>query len=255
MKRTFLFSLCILFMALVSGCGNEYGTKLSFGAGELFYKNEVTKADAEKLGNYLLAEGFFDERAPRSVQLLFHEGSYIFRMVTNEELQQDPDLARTMRFVSMDMAADVFEGANVDIELTDDLFNTIKTIPSPGARVDRGTVRIYRMNEVDETQSNQVTDYLLQIGFIGEKPMSICYGIEGDDFLYELVTQENAEFDNEIVQANKTIAGLISVTVLANKPVKMNFLDESFAVKSTYPYEEIRNAYLNFVASDSLAQE
>lgn len=240
----------MVFTAFVfNGCGmfSEHGTKLNFGAGELYYKDGITAEEADKLGKYLLVQGFFDDENPKSAQITKRNDTYVFRMVTQDDYIKDASFERTIRFASMDFSADVFNGAKVDVELTDDQLVTQKTVTSPGSRTERATATIYRLNEVDAATAQKVTDYLEKIGFIGTKPITIVYGIEGDDFVYEILTAEGAEKNADVVDANKAIAGLISSEVLNNKPIRMHFLAEDFTIRAGYPFEEIQMSYTNFI--------
>lgn len=242
MKNKILSSLLVLFLLFIQGCGlfPDYGSKLKFGAGELFYKDGVTKDEAEKLGNYLLYEGFFDEEEPKSVQLVKREDVYVFRMVTASDFIADPEFERTILFAGMDFSADVFSNSPVDIELTDELFKTQKTIKSAGVRKKYGKAYVYRFHPVEDSTADKVTEYLMRIGFIGKKDMSLAYDIQNDTFLYQMVTKEGAENDTPVAEANMAIAGFLSKEVLENKPVELHFLRPDFTLKRIFTYEEIQ---------------
>jgi hypothetical protein len=65
-------------MLLLVGLGcNQYGTKLEFNGGELYYTNNVTEAETKKLGEYLVKEGFFDG-VRKTVQLDESGATYQF---------------------------------------------------------------------------------------------------------------------------------------------------------------------------------
>ena len=251
MKKYILLLIAALSAVTFPGCNSIHGNQVMYGAGELFYKDGATQDDAEKLGNYLLSVGFFDDETPHSTQLIKRGDTYVFRMSVQEDAIQNGDLERSLRFMSMDISADVFPGTKVDVELTDNDFDTKKTIPSPGVRSNQGKATIYRSFDVDAATADQVTAYLTKIGFIGNKELILSYGIQGDDFLYELITAEGAEKDKDVVEANKAIAGLLSADVLHNKPVTLHFLADDYSIKSVYPYEEIQTAYREFLADSA----
>lgn len=248
--KKFIHIWLMVFTALVfDGCGlfSEHGTKLRFGASELYYKDGITAEEADKLGKYLLLQGFFDDENPKTAQITKRNDTYVFRMYTEDDYIKDASFERTIRFAAMDFSTDVFNGAKVDMELTDGRLETQKTINAPGTRMDQGTATIYRSYAVDAATAQKVTDYLVSIGFIGTKPLTIAYDIEGDDFIYEILTAEGAENNPDVVDANKAIAGLISSEVLNNKPIRMHFLADDYAIKASYPFEEIQMSYTNFI--------
>lgn len=242
---------------IIQGCGlfSDYGNKLTFGAGEVFYKDGVTHEEAEKLGNYLLQQAFFDDESPKSVQIVKKDGTYIFRMVTQESYIRDEKFERTVQFITMDLSADVFDNAKVDVHLTNETFETQKEVPFFGVKKRYANTSIYRSLDVDATTADQVTDYLTSIGFIDEVgEMTISYRIEGDDFIYEFIANDKVEYDTEVIDANKAIAGLISAKILSNKPIRMNFLFDDFSVKKSYSFEEIHQSYMEFLAQDSIIE-
>lgn len=68
-KYLMLIILIPIIGILLQSCDN-YGEKLEFGKGELYYKAPVSKELANKLGNFLVESGFFGNENPVSVQLL-----------------------------------------------------------------------------------------------------------------------------------------------------------------------------------------
>ncbi len=80
-KQNFLTTTLILTVLLAVGLAcSSYGTKLDFNGGELYYTDNVTEADAKKLGDYLVKSGFFGGRQV-TVQLDKAGATYQFRMV------------------------------------------------------------------------------------------------------------------------------------------------------------------------------
>ena len=251
MKNIIVAVVSLLFLAL-QGCGlfSDHGTKLTFGASELYYKDGVSKEEAQKLGEYLQAQGFFDDQAPKSVQIVKKDDRYIFKLIIEPDKIVEEGTERSLRFASMDIAADVFNQAKVDIDLTDELFKTQKTIKSPGERFWKETAKIYRTNETNATTCDRVVDFLAGIGFIGNAPLTLSFDVKGDDFIYEMVTEKGAEFNLESVAANKSIAGLISIKALNNKPIELHYLADDFSIKASYSFEEIQAAYLEFLGNE-----
>lgn len=245
-KYAFILSvLCT--MPLLPGCHlfSKHGERLDYGAGELFYGEGVTKTEAEKLGGYLLRAGMFDESTPRSVQIGKRNDTFVFRMVTKEAYIADTAFECPLRFMAMDLSADVFGGAGVDVELTDDAFHTKKTIPAYGVRTITDSASVYRSFAVDAATAARVTEFLVQAGFIDKHEMIICYDIEGDDFLFGMMTVDGAEKDPAAVQQHKLLAGMVSAGALDNKPVRLQFLAGDYTVKAVYPFEEILAARLH----------
>lgn len=250
MKRLYIF-LLMSACTVWAGCNSGKGQRETFGGGELFYTDGASADDAHKLGKYLQSVGFFSDESAQSAQLAKRGNTYVFRLVVKDDAVNDESMARIFAFMSMDISADVFDQAPVDIELTDENLLTQKTIASPGERSINSKAIVYRFNEVDKATADRVNAYLTQIGFIGQKEVTLAYSRRGDDFIYECITEEGAEDRPEVVKANQAIAGMLSAEVLQNKPVTLHFLAEDYSIKRIYSFDEILTAYREFIADSA----
>ena len=239
-------------VSLLFACGSPHGQRETFGGGELYYKDGATADDAQKLGNYLLSVGFFDDGSPASAQLVKRGDTYVFRFSANEEAIQDESFARLLRFMSMDISADVFNQAPVDVELTDGNFVARKTVASPGERTRQGKITVYRSNEVDQATADRVTGYIRTAPAIrAEEEHVLSYARRGDDFIFEILLPEDVAKSPDAATAYKLLAGLISVYTLQNKPVTLHFLSDDYSIRRIYPFEEILTTYRETLADSA----
>ncbi len=122
-----IFTLSMSLMACEQYGG--YGEKLTyFKKGELYFTKTVTKDEAQKLGEFLVKEGFFSEDATVSVQLNKEGETYQFRMATMESARDKPETIEIMKAAAQEMSADVFDGKKVVVHLCDEYFTTLKII-------------------------------------------------------------------------------------------------------------------------------
>jgi hypothetical protein len=124
-KSVFLLLVGVLSITL-SGC-NQYGTKLKFNGGDLFYTKNVTAAEANKLGNYLVQDGFYSGNEI-SVQLDKSGSTYLFRMVIKEGYDQKQEYIDLMKEYSKQLSKDVFNGAAVEMHMCDKHLKTLKVV-------------------------------------------------------------------------------------------------------------------------------
>lgn len=124
-----LIAVVLIGVALlrITSC-NNYGKKLTFNGGELYYTSQVTEADAKKLGEYLVKEKFFDG-TKKTVQLNKNEGTYEFRMVVIKDGEKAPNTVETFTSVSKELSENVFNGGKVVVHLCDDHLKTLRVIP------------------------------------------------------------------------------------------------------------------------------
>jgi hypothetical protein len=111
----------------IASC-NNYGKKLTFNGGELYYTSQATEADAKKLGEYLVKEKFFDGTR-KTVQLNKNDGTYEFRMVVKKDGEKAPNTVETFTAVSKELSENVFNGGKVVVHLCDDDLKTLRVVP------------------------------------------------------------------------------------------------------------------------------
>jgi hypothetical protein len=116
-----------LALASISGCGSNYGTKLTFKNGELYYTSGVTKDEADKLGNFLVKSGFFDGEK-KSVQLNKEDGTYQVRLVIKPGFENNAPYIEQCKQAAKEVSQNVFQGAPVVIHLCDDQLKTLKVV-------------------------------------------------------------------------------------------------------------------------------
>ncbi|WP_422355937.1 hypothetical protein [Roseivirga pacifica] len=102
-----------------------YGEKLEFNGTEVYYTESVNKADAQKLGAYLLESGFADG-GTKSVQLSKPDSAYHFRMVVKEGVEKDSANDITFQALAMTLSWSVFNNETVVVEACDNTFNTLR---------------------------------------------------------------------------------------------------------------------------------
>ena len=129
MKTIIKNTLILLSITLFISCSG-YGDKEEFNGTEVYYKGEITKAEATKLGNYLVSSEFADGRA-KSVQLVKNEenGNFVFRMVTNEKAQKEKTYEILFKALAMQISDSVFSGEPVDFDICNNTFESVKYIP------------------------------------------------------------------------------------------------------------------------------
>lgn len=127
-SRSLPFAAAVLLLGCIVGGCSDYGEKLEFNKGELYYGEGVTEAEATKLGEYLVKEGYFDGKE-KSVQLRKKDDRFIFRAVIQDEYLDDANIASVFEVIGAQMSERVFNNAPVDVHLTDEYLETKKEIP------------------------------------------------------------------------------------------------------------------------------
>lgn len=126
MKRILtIFIILVAFLAIWKLSASNYGKKIEINSTDLYYTGSVTKADAQKLGDYLVESEFADGRN-KSVQLSKRDSVYLFRMVVMEGAEKDSTNDITFEAMAITLSWNVFNNAPVELEACDDRFNTLR---------------------------------------------------------------------------------------------------------------------------------
>jgi hypothetical protein len=129
-KPTVLHFTIILFFGLIlTSCEKNYGTKLEFNHGELYYTKNVQEAEAKKLGEFLQKDNIYFDGRPKSVQIDKDSSGYIFRAVVLKGIEKDTSNILPFSALGLMLSAEVFNHAPVTVEMCDEKFDTLRSIP------------------------------------------------------------------------------------------------------------------------------
>ncbi|CAG5078934.1 hypothetical protein [Parvicella tangerina] len=127
MKTTLKSLLLIALLAItLSGCQN-YGTEKEFNGVQLFYTENVTEDEADKLGEFMIEAGFADG-GEKSVQLEKKGDTYQFRMVVKEGFEEKEEFILLAKQFAQELSVNVFENAPVEVHLCSDRLETLKVV-------------------------------------------------------------------------------------------------------------------------------
>lgn len=126
MKQT-LSSLLLAALFLLAGCTN-YGTEKTFNGVQLYYTSDVTEAQADALGDYLIKSEFANGEA-KTIQLARQGNTYEFRMVVKKGIENDAEYAEAFKIFAKDISDNVFNGSQVDLHACDENLETLRVFP------------------------------------------------------------------------------------------------------------------------------
>lgn len=139
--KTFL--ILLMPVALLVACGSDYGNRVAINNNsDVFYKGRgVTEADAKRLGDFLLREGYFDTVTNKTVQLTKDTSSWVVRLVVDKEKYASADvtLSTAMRIFEGVMSEQVFNREKTRMELVDDEMKPIDARRTPPVVIDDST--------------------------------------------------------------------------------------------------------------------
>jgi len=219
--------LTILSIFFLFSC-TEYGEKLTFNGTDVYYKDGVTKEQAQTLGEYLVEEEFADG-GEKSVQILKDEvtGNLTFRMVVANDINEDQDMI--FKVFAQALSTDVFNGEPVDFHICDNTFETIRAFSF--SDIDKivsidGTSVAYTKN-VTKNDAQKLADYLKESEFTDGTPKTIQLDKDGDTFLFRMVVKKGVEENEDNVLTLKMYGMSISLNAFDGKPVLVHLCDDA----------------------------
>jgi hypothetical protein len=84
---------------------------------EVYYTRGATEVDAERLGRFLLREGFFDGHTPASAQVVRHGDGYAVSLVVHWGIWDDAAFVGAVGELIPRLSQEVFGGAPVEVRL------------------------------------------------------------------------------------------------------------------------------------------
>jgi PBP1b-binding outer membrane lipoprotein LpoB len=126
--RKFSFLIPVLALTLLISSCNNYGKKVKKEHIETYYKDGITEAEAQKTADMMFMIDANNAKTQKSFQLEKVDGKIHFRMVVIDE---KVDKTKDINFLAVSniVSDSVFNGAPVDMDLTNNKFEVIRTIP------------------------------------------------------------------------------------------------------------------------------
>jgi len=123
MKPAMAFLLTLI---VLTSCDN-YGKKVTEGTIETYYKDGVSKEEATRTAAFMskLSRGGAERK---SFQLVRKNDTLCLRMVVDEAKMKSID-DKNFLAITMLVSDSVFSGAPVKLDLTDNKFNNIRSLP------------------------------------------------------------------------------------------------------------------------------
>ena len=124
--KGFLCSLFIFFATQTAF--SQTLPKVSKNKLDIYYTENVSRADAKKLLDYLIEENFTDGSRELGAQLDKSGNTYEFKFNVKKGVDSDPDFIKIAKTMATEISNDLFDKAPVDIHLMDDNFKLLRVV-------------------------------------------------------------------------------------------------------------------------------
>lgn len=232
--------LFIIATISLASCSN-YGEKVKKDFVEVYYKDNITKEQAEKTLE-LLYPGWNEPGNKKSVQLTKKADTVYFRMVINEEKARNIK-DETYLLLGSGLSSSVFDNVPVNVDLTDDRFNTLRTLhfekvetDALPAKSNTGNIEVYTGTGVSGQDATKLADYLGSVNTESTTPKS--FRLEKDAAgVYVVSMVSSPELSQTLPeQEYYSLAQLISDNVFNGAALNLQLTDQNFS-----PYQTFRH--------------
>ncbi|MGB3005566.1 MAG: hypothetical protein WBC06_03590 [Chitinophagaceae bacterium] len=242
--------LSALFAMLFVSCTN-YGKKVKSGHVDVYYKEGISKEDAEKTADLLYRSDVAvnnNTTDTKSIQIIKRDDTVCFRMVVQKEKLEmvSEEIFQSMGNVLSDS---IFNGKPVNIDLTDNKFKTIKTIHYKkieeteqefGKKFTSGNVEVFAENFSNDA-SQELADFL-EKEFKPENVISFKVSQPDNDYIQVKMASTEEKAAGVTEADMQDLAAKISQNVLTNAPIVFHLTDIMFnTIKKTGYHPEGKN--------------
>jgi hypothetical protein len=214
----------------------HFGTRLSYGKGELFYKDTVTREQAAALGVHLQSEGFFSYEHANSVEVERIAETYRVHLVVDAQNRSNPDFVVRVEDLGANASAKALGGAPVEIALCDSSFQPIEVLPRI-AKLTFGRGELAYTTNLPEQTAVGVGKELVAMGFFDDNPKSVWLTAGGDTTELRFIVDPSRASAPEIVNGFKDISRAVAKGFLADRRVIMRLSDPYLTTVRSEPLE------------------
>jgi len=226
--KKLLFLLPVLLVTLLSACTN-YGKEKVYDGTEVYHTSQVTDAEADAVGNYLISQKFADGQ-PKTVQLAKSGNTYQFRMVVKDGIDKDTSYAKIAKFFISMLSAQVLNGAPAEMHFCDDHLKTLKVIVADDygkEKIFNATSLLHSRN-ITDAEVNALGNYLVTAKFANGRAKSALVTKSGDTYQFKFVVRKDAEKDADYLANGKVFASDLSKDVFKGAPAEVLMCDPYF---------------------------
>lgn len=127
MKQLVKINTVIVCIAFFFSC-NNYGKKIELGKAKMYYTKGITEEEASKTAVFLQKNGYLNGDKPTLAQLNKKDSAYIIRIYVEEQLYTNDSFNIRLYSLRTRAALEVFNNAQVEIDLCNSRMKTKKTI-------------------------------------------------------------------------------------------------------------------------------
>ncbi len=228
--------LVLLAIGYFTFFANNYGAKVTNGQIEVYYKDGVTKHEADRLAS-LLAREWANAPDKRSVQLVKTDGQYRFRMVVKPEYQNDPDFNANMSIFGSQIAREILNSQPLEMDVCDERLKTIKSVPILQEllnRVKKDRFSVYYAPDISKEQAEKLLEWLTKEFATNQNQVDLSLKKQTDTIIVSMPYKKEFLERPEIIEELNIMAKKLSQDVFDGATTELTTCDPMFRVFQTF---------------------
>ncbi|SHJ24888.1 hypothetical protein SAMN02745163_01558 [Clostridium cavendishii DSM 21758] len=127
-----IISVLLLVLSIVAIIYSSYipDKSITYDKSQIYYTNNVTKSEAQKLGDYLKEQGVFSSNSESDMKIDKKKDVYIFSLIINDDSINNKEVTDSMPLISKELSENVFNNKKVQVDLCDTRFKVLKSFNS-----------------------------------------------------------------------------------------------------------------------------
>ena len=213
-------------MLAATGFGSH--RRVTFQRGELYYNDAVTHAEAQNVGEFLLAEKFFNAEGAATAQLLKEGARYQLRLAVNPEVVENPLLALEIGLIAGAIAQNLLGGSPLEVTLVDEMLRPRKLVPLT-ARLEFGKSALLYTHPITINEARRVGKQLVATTvFAPDSPRLVHLAREEGIYQLRFAGDPARANESELVTAVRELGAVIATEALGGKPIVVHLCDGEF---------------------------
>jgi hypothetical protein len=214
----------------VANMGPHPDRMVEHGSIEVYYTSNVTKAEADRLGEYVAKARGRNTDSKASLQLRKTPAGYQFGVVIKKEFQNDPDTLRLYEIIGARISRDVFDGAAVETHICDSSLQTVHVVPPRDDirhSIVEGNVELFFATDVNKTDAERLVRYLAKLAN-GSGTSSYKLAKRGSIMEVYGVCDKGSLKNAEVLQGLREVRNDIATNVFPGATVELHLCDDLF---------------------------
>jgi len=213
--------LAVIAMLLATCAG--YGDKITRLKGELYFTRGILKGEAELIGDWLVATGYFDSATSKSVQIERILDTVHFRFVIRPEFREEQDVERFMTLAAYEVSHLINDDRPAVAHISNNRFRSVKAVP---LRIVRIGGEVIFTERVDAADAGSLAEFLRETGFFADTAVTTVLLDKGlRNYLFKFVSKPGIADDASFRETATTYARSLSRHVFDGAPVDFYFVD------------------------------